>query len=241
MEVLFPHTLVVGLSGAGKSRSLKNLPIEHTAIINTEHKAMPFISRHKIKYLKDSKDSFSDYFINALDKAIANPDIRYIGIDSFTSYKELLLREAQFLYKDWDVYTYYNGKIQELFLKCKQVTNKIIMWTAIPTTVESPDGVDHYAVKVDGSVWKDAVEKEFTTVLWVDTSMDGDKLKHQFITNKIAGFTNTPAKSPEGLLEPRMENDLNQYVQRLVDAYGNPWEDAKPTSKKKAAKETSAE
>ena len=228
MEILFPHTLVVGLSGAGKSRSFKNLP--------------PFISKHKIKFLKDSKTEFSDYFDNALDKAIANPDIRYIGIDSFTSYKELLLREAKTLYKEWDVYTYYNGKLQELFLKCKQVTNKVIMWTAIPTTIESPDGLDHYAVKVDGNVWKDAVEKEFTTVLWVDTSMDGDILKHQFVTNKIAGFTNTPAKSPETLLESRMENDLNVYVEKLLEAYGNPWEEVKdaPIKKKNTAKETAA-
>jgi hypothetical protein len=221
-----PHLFIVGPSGTGKSRSIKNLPPEKTVVINVESKILPF-DNAKV-FDENSAFGFSDS--NQVDnviKAIANvPEIKYIVVDSFTKYQELAMSESRKIGGGWEIMNRYYAQIFNLFEFIKKVPDKIFIFISNDeiVKVETPNGatVGRRHITCDGK-WLTKIEKEFAIVLFTElkVTMEGGKRKseYKFITNSDGV---TSAKSPEGLFAYEIDNDLLQVVKQVEKYFGLP-------------------
>jgi hypothetical protein len=214
---MLPNIFIVGPSGTGKSSSLRNLPPDTTIILNTEQKALPFKGAGLFKLNVPIADTAS--FEKAFDKAIASKKSNITVLESFTSLTEQVYTELGRAYKGFDFWDMYKKEMMRILHKSKN-TEKYVVMTGIDQVLEGAGGVEERFISVDGSL-KKKVEKEFVIVLFTDVVInEAGEPEYVFITNKQAGYENTPAKSPMGMLPKKMPNDLNEVI-KLIEEYYN--------------------
>lgn len=225
-----PHILIVGATGSGKSRSIINLPPEHTLIFNPEAKPLPFPDSKKFDTRKLSGFTDIKQIETIFDAAVQDPSIRYIVFDSFTEWIELLVKELQpikemakgdsaFLF--WNKYA---DAIRGFLFKVRQVKNKIIILTSLDelTKTEQDTGAlkpERFA-SCQGQMFT-KIETKFSIVLFTNKQVKvGTKppeIEYQFAT-KSDGYTSS--KSPEGMFPFYIPNDLNYVVKRTEEYFG---------------------
>lgn len=209
-----PNIFIFGPSATGKSTSLRNLDPAKTAILNTEQKALPFKEAGKFKNV-DIKTSLN--FYKVLEKAMSNPEIKVIVIESFTGLCELVFRELNTVYSGFDLWGEFKKEVGKFLNLCKN-TSKYIVFTGIDAVISGASGVEERYIAIDGA-WKKLVEKEFVIVLYSNFVIDeSGNPKHRFITNKQKGFEHVSCKSPMEMLPSTMDNDLKQVID-LIDKY----------------------
>jgi len=211
-----PNIFICGPSGTGKSTSMRNLPPERTVILNTEQKALPF--RKGVEFKLNVPINSLQLFKTALTKAIENPNVDIIVIESFTSLIEMIYMKAKSLYDGFDVWDFYKNEIKKIMEMSKN-TDKYIIFIGIDQFVEGDSGVEERFIAVDGS-WKKKVEKEFVIVIYSEAKEINDKQEYRFITNKQPGYNKISAKSPMEMLPPIMENDIHTILKEVDKYYG---------------------
>ena len=211
-----PNIFICGPSGTGKSTSMRNLPPERTVILNTEQKALPF--RKGVEFKLNVPINSLQLFKTALTKAIENPNVDIIVIESFTSLIEMIYMKAKSLYDGFDVWDYYKNEIKKIMEMSKN-TDKYIIFIGIDQFVEGDSGVEERFIAVDGS-WKKKVEKEFVIVIYSEAKEINDKQEYRFITNKQPGYNRISAKSPMEMLPPIMDNDIMGILNEVDKYYG---------------------
>lgn len=194
---VYPIIAVVGPSGSGKTTSIEKLPKESTLIINIERKPLPFPQSSAFQQCRSNTIAEIDRDINV---ALNNKDVKYLVIDSFTKYCELLMQQCRKMFKGYDIFTNYNDAIFLFLERLKNNTHCYIILTAIDEMVpiEQPNGarVSQRRIAVEGKKWEGKIEKEFTCVLYTDVRKESNTMNYQFLTNSD-GVSN--AKSPRGL------------------------------------------
>jgi hypothetical protein len=234
--MIYPITFIKGQSGSGKSTSIRNLDETRTVVINLEDNALPFPKKMmSTKVSNQEVKTFTRDFHKILDKVIANDDIKYIVIDSFTSFCERLFLQCDYVYSDYDVWSNYNLEITNLLLKLKKVEDKFVFVIGIDQIIENSSGIEQNVIKVQGKVWSGSVGKEFVSVLLAEARETEEGMEHVFVTNKIKGYTKHDIKSPMELFDETIPNDLNYVVKKYADYYDIklPEPIAKKASKKK--------
>ena len=211
-----PNIFICGPSGTGKSTSMRNLPPERTVILNVEQKALPF--RKGVEFKLNVPIDSIQLFKTALSKAIENPKIDIIVIESFTSLTELIYMKAKTLYDGFDVWDFYKNEIKKIMEMSKN-TDKYIIFLGIDQFVEGDSGVEERFIAVDGS-WKKKVEKEFVIVIYSEAKEINDKQEYRFITNKQPGYNKISAKSPMEMLPPIMDNNIKAILDEVDKYYG---------------------
>lgn len=207
---------VVGDSGSGKSRSLKNLNWQETALLDTERKGFPF-DTSKIpdgNYYPIKAPADFDRAIMAVRK---RPEIKVVALDSLTALLELEHMQAAALNKGYDIFNVYNGRIRSILNMLKSDT-QISVVLAIPghLDVMSDNGgqTTRRFIFTIGQQWRGMIEKEFLVVLY--TTVKTDKATgvntHQFAT-QTDGISS--AKCPEGMFPARIDNDLAVVIKKL--------------------------
>ncbi len=220
-----PHILIVGPSGSGKSRSIKNLNESQTIIFNPENKALPFADAARFKDHKLSGFNRVADVDKWLKIAKTDPEIKYIIFDSFTEYLEMLMRESRELNKGYDIFTYYNAKISAFLNELRTIKTKIVILTAIDelTKVELPSGATNNRrfLSTEGKVWLGKIESKFSIVLFTESSIEPGskppKANYKFCTQSDGV---TSAKSPEGMFPYAIDNDLNLVVKQVEKYFG---------------------
>lgn len=224
-----PHIFIIGPTGSGKSRSMINLPPEHTLIFNPEAKSLPFPGAEKFKDRKLSGFTSIAQIKTIFDEAVKDPTIRYIVFDSLTEWLELLSKEYQPLrelpgdgnFKFWNKYA---EEIRTLLFKIRMVKNKIIILTSLDeaTKTEQDGGAlqrERYA-SCQGQMFG-KLESKFSIVLYTHRNIkkgtNPPEIEYQFAT-KGDGYTS--AKSPEQMFPFYIPNDLN-FVVQTVEKYYN--------------------
>jgi hypothetical protein len=211
-----PNIFICGPSGTGKSTSMRNLPPERTVILNTEQKALPF--RKGVEFKLNVPINSLQLFKTALTKAIENPNVDIIVIESFTSLIEMIYMKAKSLYDGFDVWDFYKNEIKKIMEMSKN-TDKYIIFIGIDQFVEGDSGVEERFIAVDGS-WKKKVEKEFVIVIYSEAKEINDKQEYRFITNKQPGYNKISAKSPMEMLPPIMDNNIKVILDEVDKYYG---------------------
>jgi hypothetical protein len=202
----------------GKSTAWRNMPIDSTLLINAERKTLPFPHHKKVHQLwpettKEIFEALSD------PKYLNSTKLKYIGLDSFSAFTDMLMAEARILRTGYDVFNYYNENIAKLFKLVKAMTKagKHVIFTCHDEVLMN-DSDTVKRIKVKGKEWEGMVEKEFDVVLYATVRVEANaEPKHLFKTRTDGKI---PAKAPMGYLDPEMDNDLFAALE-LIDAKDN--------------------
>lgn len=215
----YPLVLIVGPSGQGKTSSIQNLPPEETVIVNAERKFLPFQNANKFEQHVPSNAVKCE---DAFTKALQHKSARYVVHDSMTKYFEMLLDYSKLTNKGYEIYAYLNTKVSKYLEDCKNNQNKLMFIFSIDERVEfmkdSGAAVHTRRAWVPGKQWEGKIEKEFTIVLFTDVKAEkGKETEYRFITNNDGSHS---AKSPKGMFDLYIPNDLNYVAKRIKEFYG---------------------
>ena len=208
--------LIIGRSGSGKTYSLKNFSPEKVGVISVEKGRLPFKS--DIKVVKVPKDPTKGEARDAAQlnaakyswimRAIQTAKTKAIVIDDsqYLLVNELFDRTYE---KGYDKFTSMAAKFRELihFVNDLEEEDKIVYFLHHSET--DTDGREK--VKTIGKMLDEklTVEGCFDVVLYCQD--------HRFFTQSNGQST---AKSPEGMFDLEIPNDLKAVDQKIREYYG---------------------
>lgn len=210
--------LVIGKSGSGKSRSIKNLDPEKTVIVNVIEKPLPFKGwKSKYSEFKGPKggnlfvsDNYADILkaMDCIDKH--RSEIKTIVIDDFqyVMANEFMRRCNE---KGYEKFNQIGEHAWQLLWNSRLLRQDLTIFFLCHSDTSDTGEVKAKSI---GKMLDDkiCIEGMFTIVL--NTHIDDGS--YYFETQNTG---NTTAKSPEGMFESlRIENDL-QYVLDSINNY----------------------
>lgn len=219
----YPNILILGPSGSGKSNSFRNMDPETTVILNMEQRILPFRNAIKFKRQRDITDyeqfkklAYGDP-LKAQKGAYSADNTEAIINDSLTSLIEQIGRKVAEKYKGYDYWAKYGDEIYNVLFEAKK-SEKFVIFTSVEDIVQDENNLRYRSPKVEGKKMSgDAIVKEFDIVLHTTVNVVEGKSIYQFETNNDGTH---PAKSPEGMLDRFMDNDLNLVIQKIKEYYG---------------------
>ncbi|HPO11706.1 MAG TPA: AAA family ATPase [bacterium] len=219
--------LILGNSGTGKTRSVKNLDPSKTLIINVLGKTLPF----RVEYQKlDSKTKTGnmavfhkvDDIIKTLQYVEKERDFDYYIIDDFNyimSY-EFFERAKETGYQK---FTDIGRNIYNLFNHLKQMPENKIVFILGHTEEQYSENGKFTKIKTIGKLLDEKFTLEGLCTIVLGTSVERDiinkKVNYYFITQNSGNDT---LKSPEEMFEDlKIPNDLNYVVEKIKEYYPN--------------------
>ena len=209
--------LVYGKSGSGKSRSLKNFGDDELFYVNVTNKRLPFPNNFSFMSTTDDVDTILEGIKRMPCNVAVIDDAGYIMTNMFME------RHGDDL-KGNGVFTLYNdiaNKIWKLILGIKSMPkseNKIVYLTFH----EDKGDTGESKLLTIGKLLDQKCCLEGLCTIVLHCVIKGDK--HLFITNSD-GYD--IAKSPEGMFDMEIENDLKAVDTRIREFYGIKTEEVK--------------
>jgi hypothetical protein len=206
--------LVEGRSGSGKTFSLKNFKASELGVISVEKGRLPFKTEIKVAKVPKAFDGVKDYaqLYRAkyawIIKAIEGAKQKSIAIDDsqFLLVNELFDRSAE---KGYDKFTQMAANFRGLIhaINESNIDDKIVYF------------LHHTETDADGREKAKTVGKMLDSVLTVEGCFDIVIYceDHKFYTQSNGQST---AKSPEGMFELEISNDLKAVDDAIRDYYG---------------------
>lgn len=206
--------LVEGRSGSGKTFSLKNFKANELGVISVEKGRLPFKTEIKVAKVPKAFDGVKDYaqLYRAkyawIIKAIEGAKQKSIAIDDsqFLLVNELFDRSAE---KGYDKFTQMAANFRGLIhaINESNIEDKIVYF------------LHHTETDADGREKAKTVGKMLDSVLTVEGCFDIVIYceDHKFYTQSNGQST---AKSPEGMFELEIANDLKAVDDAIRDYYG---------------------
>lgn len=196
--------MIMGESGSGKTHSIKNFEVNEVGIFSVEKARLPF--QKQFKMVRHAK-------YNDIGKALTKPTLKtYVVDDSqYLLVNELFDRAKEAGY----------GKYTDMALNFRNLIHYI--------NESVPDDVIVYFLhhtETDGNTGKakaKTVGKMLDNMLTVEGCFDivllceADTDQHYFITQ---GNGTSTAKSPEGMFDLKIPNDLKAVDARIREYYG---------------------
>jgi hypothetical protein len=211
--------LVMGESGTGKSRSMKNLNPKETYLISIVDKDLPFRgARNRYKTTKDgvqgNKCTSDNHrkILECLRYINENmPHIKNIVIDDFQylMFNEFMMKATEKGFEKFTVIQQHAFEILQMISLLRQDLDVFVL-----SHTQVKDGVSRF--KTLGNLLDDKITVEglFTVVLHSMVENNEYRFLTQYTKNYLA-------KSPEGMFDDRtIENDL-QLVKTKMDEYYN--------------------
>ena len=208
--------LIMGHSGSGKTYSLKNFSASEAGIISVEKGRLPFKSDLKVirvpKY-EQSKDVQNPAQANLakyswIMRAIKNAKAKSVIIDDsqYLLVNELFDRVNE---KGYDKFTQIAANFRNLihFVNDLEEEDKIVYF------------LHHTETDVDGREKAKTIGKMLDEKLVIEGCFDIVIYcqDHKFYTQGVGQST---AKTPEGMFEPEISNDLKSVDVAIRDYYG---------------------
>ena len=208
--------LVLGESGSGKSYSLKNFNPDEIGIFSVRKGTLPFPEGRNFQIMK--KATYQDIYgvlKDAKRKAYAIDDSQYLMVNEF-------FRKANDT--GYQKYTSIGKNFSDLMEYIAYQTPDDVIVYFLHHTQTAADG--RIKAKTVGQMLDNYLTLEGCTDICLLAQTDGSN--HYFITQSDGSTT---AKSPEGMFELKIPNDLKAVDTAIRDYYGFTAE----TKKKKEA------
>ncbi len=216
--------LVLGESGSGKSRAIKDLDPKTTAIINVINKPLPFqgwMKNYKkftgtdgnmlLSYSHDKILKFMDYVNTKM------PSVKTLVIDDaqYVMSYEFMERSSE---RGFDKFTEIGKHMFDILRKPDTMRDDLTVFFLSHSEDISANGYTRTKMKTIGKLLDDKITIEglFTVVLLTSILKRKEGVDYNFITGSDG---TTTAKSPEGMFpESRIPNDL-KYVLEQINKY----------------------
>lgn len=196
--------LVLGETGSGKTYSIKNFDVDEVGIFSVEKNRLPFKKDFKVA-------KHATY--RTINQVLANPSLKSYVIDDS---QYLLVNEMFDRAKD----TGY-GKFTDMALNFRnlihfinhKLPDDVIVYFLHHTEMDSDSG--KIKAKTIGKMLDQQLTVEGCFDIVLLTSVEGQE--HYFVTQSD-GYTT--AKSPEGMFELKIPNDLKAVDEAIRDYWG---------------------
>ena len=217
---------IVGPSGSGKTRSIQGLDPKETMLISITGKKIP-MKGFSSKYVLVSQDGTSGNYFKTKDYSAVIKMLKYVDKNRL-DIKNIVIDDYQYV----GAFEYFKrasengyGKFAEIgqhianpLIEASSLRDDLkIFFTNHDETI-TEDYKPLRKIKTIGKLVDSSltVEGLFTIVLFTEIRVDKDKNReYGFVTNSDGSTT---AKSPEGMFEDYIPNDLG-YVARKIDEY----------------------
>lgn len=231
--------LLIGETGMGKTRSLKNLPANKTVYANADAgKRLPFQNKFRKEFIITDPMQF----INIMNKIESKDDIDILVADTINNLMDLFvtryIKNSPDTRKAWGDYSQF---INDLFGQYLPNTKKTYIFLGHLETQEDNFGVQRQVVPIQGKLGKGkGIESFFSTIIRA-TIVDVDDLepyqnpnliitpnekedgfKYVFQTRKTKHSRSFNIRSPEDMWsrqETYIDNDMNIVIERLKQYY----------------------
>lgn len=220
--------IVVGPTGSGKSRSIKDLDPTKTVVVNVLKKDLPFKGSRAL-YSTENKnlanlDKWEDVvgFIGHISDD--RPDITTLIIDDarFIVEKELFRRAKETGYGKFTEMAAHFQKIIETSENARDTLNVVLMLH--DDDVISDGAIVAKKVKMSGKMIEDHYNpiEVVAICLYCKPSLERSNTTYQFYTHRcMVGTAEIPAKTPEGMFETdTIPNDLALVFRAMEEYYG---------------------
>lgn len=220
--------IVVGPTGSGKSRSIKNLDPAKTVVVNVLKKDLPFKGSRALYSAQNKNlanlDKWDDVveFIEYISSS--QPHITTLVIDDarFIVEKELFRRAKETGYGKFTEMAAHFQKIIETAENARGDLNVVLMLH--DDDVISDGAVVAKKVKMSGKMIEDHYNplEVVPICLYCKPSMEKTSTTYQFYTHKcMVGTAEIPAKTPEDMFtENTIPNDLALVFKAMDEYYG---------------------
>jgi len=220
---------IVGMSGSGKSTSIRNLDPKTTFIIRVTKKPLPFAGYKKM-YSEFSKDNPSGNYFQSDNPMIISktldyinekrPEIKTIIIDDFqyTMGFEYMRRARE---KGYEMFKEVGQNTFNLINKAESLRDDIIVFVLTHPEIDT-DALGNKMVKIktlgkmiDSYITLDGM---FTTILYTNVEKTNNGIEYWFTTQTDGVNT---AKSPIGMFDSyKIPNDLTLVIE-AINKYQN--------------------
>jgi hypothetical protein len=198
--------LILGKSGAGKTYSIRNFDKDEVGIFSVEKPYLPFKNNKGFKVAKNATyEMISGCFKEPALKAYVIDDSQYLmANEMFDKAKETGYG------KFTDIALHFRNLIH--FIN-KKMPDDVIVYFLHHTEVDSNTG--EVKAKTVGKMLDNQLTVEGCFNIVLLCAVEGTE--HLFITQSDG---TTTAKSPEGMLDLRMPNDLKEVDTKIREYYG---------------------
>lgn len=218
--------LVIGESGVGKSTSMEKLDPKSTFLINTIGKELPFKGSRKLYSPYDKTTQKG----NTLATTSHEVMIKILkGIDQqLTHFKQVVIDDSQYIMsfefmkrakeKGFDKFVEIAQHYFEVIRTAQSLRNDLTVFFLSHSEDVGSNGSMKTKIKTVGKMLdeKITIEGLFTIVLHAQARKHDKKIEHYFLTNSDGSTT---AKSPAGMFDLEIPNDLNFVLQRVKAYY----------------------
>lgn len=212
---------IVGKSGSGKSRSIKNLDPATTYIINCDGKSLPFRGWRQ-KYGEEQKNYWKMSDIKAISESLPmfadrRRDIQTVVIDTVNA---IMLDDemSKMKQKGYDKWADLAVGIYELIKICNGLRDDLIvvlMFHSADYRDENTGQIERRILTNGRKLEKIQLETKLPIVLYTRVEGKGDDAKFYFETKTC----DSTGKSPEGMFESFLIENCLQKVVQAVRAY----------------------
>jgi predicted ATPase len=215
--------LIVGESGSGKSTSIENLPAKETFIVNVSSKDLPFRGWKK-NYTEFNKTNPGGNLLNTDNAATIVATLKHVN-EKRPEIKYIVIEDAQYIMAN----EYMRRSKETGFTKFADIAKSFFDIATAPKEMRSDvtvfflmhaeEGTDinqnrRLKAKTIGKMMDNTITLEglFTVVLFTSKEEVKNGIEYAFITN---GDPNSTAKSPRGMFEAKIPNDLMKVVEGI--------------------------
>lgn len=206
---------IMGESGAGKSTSCGTLDPKHTLYIDADGKGLPFKGARKMysaankNYIQTSDKAKIEKYIMMVDQHKDWQHITTVVIDTINAIMidDEFNRMKDKGYDKWLDLAFSIYDLVQTANRCKR-PDLAIIFICHSQTDRDESGFQFTRIKTSGKkLDKIVLESKFTTVL------HAKKVDGQYIFETQAN--DSTAKSPFGMLEPTMPNDISKVLEAM--------------------------
>lgn len=221
--------IVMGASGSGKTRSIKNLDPKQTMIVNILKKDLPFKGSRAL-YNKENRnmaylDKWEDItnFIKEVSNNMTHITTLIIDDARYIIEKELFKRAKE---TGYNKFTEIGAHFQQIIQAGEDARDSLsIILMMHDDDVVSDGAIVAKKLKISGKMIEDHYNplEVVPICLYCKPSLEkGKDAVYQFYTHRcIIGNIEIPAKSPEGMFEEdTIPNDLALVLKAMDEYYG---------------------
>lgn len=201
--------LIYGKSGSGKSRSMKEFKEDEIFLVNVISKRLPFPSHFKYMAKTRNYNTIKNQLSKMPCKIAVIDDAGYLQTSTFMTGHSSPRGGSS----TYDLFNQIGDEVWDLVLFVKERLPEDVMVYFMMHEISNDYG--EVKVRTVGKLLDNQVCFEGMFTICLRCMTDGER--HWF---KTQGGSNDIAKSPEGMFEPEIDNDLKAVDERIRAYWG---------------------
>jgi hypothetical protein len=214
--------IVLGESGAGKTRLISTIPEDQKVLIVSAESGLLSI-RDMLLTRKNVSCVTVDEWADVVDvvHGLKRPETRakfdWVAFDSLTAISELCFKDADKIKtnNNYAPYAALGERITDLILTTRDMYDYTVLYTCLVKVDDTVRGQKNFFPNIRGNIVKDNLHSWFDEVFLLTVNTEGKEIKRAIQTGVYGDFL---CKDRSGVLDAEEPADLTVITQKMKDA-----------------------